>query len=216
MSDEIGHFENCLQIDAQFNCAVPGAQDRGGLDADDGNNFCVPGSDSTLIHINGCFNADGDWDAQSYQNDWPGTNPNFVVDRLLHPTPVLFTSPRTNGNTKNYSKVAFETDLPRIETEGSQDNPPFCDTTTGANCVNPPLGAQFYPFFSTRFDRGTCTWQEGGRFIPGTINNFGGSSSSEFGPLLRTVYPSPGFTTVHRFNNFNSGAIRNPCPVSSR
>ena len=73
MSDEIGHFENCLQLDANFNCAVPGSQDSGGLDEDDGNNFCVPGSDSLLIHINGCFSADGDWDGQSYRNDWPGT-----------------------------------------------------------------------------------------------------------------------------------------------
>ena len=28
-SDEIGHFENCLQIDANFNCTTPGAQDAG-------------------------------------------------------------------------------------------------------------------------------------------------------------------------------------------
>ena len=30
MSDEIGHFENCLQLDAELNCAVPGTQDPGG------------------------------------------------------------------------------------------------------------------------------------------------------------------------------------------
>ena len=46
-SDEIGHFENCLQLDANFNCATPGAQDQAsGLDEDDGNSFCVPGTDS--------------------------------------------------------------------------------------------------------------------------------------------------------------------------
>jgi hypothetical protein len=28
MSDEIGHFENCLTIDAQSNCTKPGSQDR--------------------------------------------------------------------------------------------------------------------------------------------------------------------------------------------
>jgi hypothetical protein len=125
----------------------------------------------------------------------------------------LFTSPVTNGRT-NYSTIAFETDLPRIEASDSQDNPPFCDRTTGANCVNPPNGAQFYPFFSTRDVNGTCTWQEGGPFIPGTTNDFGGSSTAEFGPLLKTVYPRPGFTTVNRFNNFNSGDRQNPCPVS--
>ena len=74
----------------------------------------------------------------------------------------------------------------------AQDNPPFCDRSTGANCVNPPIGAQFYPFYSTRIANGTCTWQEGGPFIPGTTNNFGGSSTSEYGPLLKTVYPAAG------------------------
>jgi hypothetical protein len=155
MSDEIGHFENCLQIDAQFNCAVPGAQDSAGLDPDDDNNFCVPAEDSTLVKINGCFSGDGDWDAQSYRPDWPGTDPNPARDRMLHPTPVTFTSPLANGHT-NYSTVAFEADLPRIEEADSQDNPPFCDPVTGANCVNPPNGAAFYPIFTTGNDNGTC------------------------------------------------------------
>ena len=212
-SDEVGHFENCLQIDTNFNCVTPGAQDASGIDPDDLNNFCVPGSDSSLVHINGCFSADSDWDAQSYRNDWPGTNPVPGQDRKLHPSPVLFTSPLTDNGTVNYSTVAFETDLPAIEVRGSQANPPFCNTTTGENCVNPPNGAQFYPFFSTRINHGTCTWQEGGPFIPGTKNDFGGSSTSEFGPLLQTVYPVAGFTTQLRYENFNSGDIANPCPV---
>jgi len=216
-SDEIGHFENCLQVDENFDCAVPGAQDQAsGLDPDDDNGFCVPGTDSTLVKIDGCFSADGDWDGQSYQKDWPGTNPNPVQDRKLHPTPVMFTSPLTRHGTKNYSTVAFEADLPRIEASDSQDNPPFCNRDTGADCVNPPNGAAFYPFYSTTNANGTCTWQEGGKFIPGTINDFGGSSTSEYGPLLKTVYPTvgpTGPTTVMRFNNFNSGDMRNPCPV---
>jgi hypothetical protein len=210
MSDEIGHFENCITLDAAFNCAVPGSQDPTGLDPDDGNNFCVPGTDSTLVKINGCFSADSDFDAQSYRNDWPGTDPNHGRDKAMHPTSVLFTSPLANGST-NYPTVAFETDLPRIEASDSQDNPPFCDTSTGANCVNPPAGAQFYPIFTTRIDKGTCTWQEGGPLIPGTKNTFGGTSTSEFGPLLQTVYPEAGPTTVTRYNNFNSGDMPNPC-----
>ncbi len=212
MSDEIGHFENCLAIDANFNCTTPGAQDSTGLDPDDGNSFCVPGTDSTLVMIDGCFSADGDWDGQSYRNDWPGTGPNRGQDKKLHPTPVLFTSPLANGRT-NYSTIAFETDLPRIEESDSQDSPPFCDVTNGANCVNPPNGAAFYPFFTTTENQRTCTWQEGGNFIPGTINHFGGSSTTEFGPLLQTVYPVAGPATILRYNNFNSGDLRNPCPV---
>jgi len=208
MSDEIGHFENCLAIDANANCTSPGAQDPS-LDADDAS--CLPGTDSTLVHIDGCLAPDEDFDGQSYRPDWPGTNPNVFLDRRLHPTPVLFTSPTTRGH--NYSTVAFETDLPRIEASDSQLNPPFCDRNTGANCVNPPNGAQFYPFYSTTVRNGTCTWQEGGKYLPFTTNNFGGSSTAEYGPLLKTVYPEPGFTTKELYNNFNSGDMANPCRV---
>jgi hypothetical protein len=206
MSDEVGHFENCLAIDANGNCTSPGAQDAS-LDADDSG--CVPGTDSTLVKIDGCFTSDVDFDGQTYHNDWPGTNPNPFLDRALHPTPVLFTSPLTRG--KNYSTIAFETDLPAIEVRGAQANPPFCDPVTGANCVNPPPGAQFYPFFSTTLRQGECTWQEGGPFIPGTVKNFGGSSTAEFGPLLHILYPEPGFTTATLMRDFNSGDMRNPC-----
>ena len=206
MSDEIGHFENCLAIDADGNCTSPGAQDPT-LDADDSG--CLPGTDSSLVKIDGCLTSDEDWDGQSYRKDWPGTNPNPFIDQALHPSPVLFTSPLTHG--RNYSTIAFETDLPGIEEEGAQANPPFCDPNTGANCVNPPAGAQFYPFFSTTFRQGTCNWQEGGRFIPGTVNDFGGSSTTEFRSLLKTLYPEAGFTPAVLIRNFSSGDLRNPC-----
>ena len=51
---------------------------------------------------------------------------------------------------------------------------------------------------------------------PGTtrpINNFGGSSTTEYGPLLATVFPVAGPTTVVRYDNFNSGTMPNPCRV---
>ena len=206
MSDEVGHFENCLAIDVNFNCTSPGSQDPS-LDGDD--NGCVPGTDSTVVKIDGCFTADQDYDGQTYRNDWPGTNPNPSVDRALHPSPLLFTSPLTRG--RNYSTIAFETDLPGIEVNGAQLNPPFCDPVSGANCVNPPPGAQFYPFFSTTFRQGGCTWQEGGKFIPGTVNDFGGSSTTEFGSLEKTLFPEAGFTTATLIRNFSSGDMRNPC-----
>ncbi len=207
MSDEIGHFENCLAIDAAGNCTQAGGQD-GKLDQDDIE--CVPGADSTVVKIDGCFFDDEDFDGQSYQQDWPGTNPNPAVDASLHPTPLVFTSPTTAG--KQYPTIAFETDLPGIEQKGAQFKPPFCNPKTGSNCVNPPRGAAFYPFFSNGFKRGTCVWQEGGDFIPGTTNDFGGSSSTEFGGLLKTVFPSTGFTTESTIENFNSGDMANPCP----
>jgi hypothetical protein len=225
-SDEIGHFEHCNTLDANFNCAVAGSDDAT-LDADDV--FCVPGEDSLLVQINGCFASDDDFDGPSYQNDWPGTNPNSKVDQRLHPEPLLFTSPTTvRGH--DYPTIAFEADLPAIESS--------CSTVTGVGCVNPPTGSQFYPFFSNRrlddgngnvdfsagkagndnrgkAGNGSCIWQEGGDFIPGTVRDFGGSAATEYGTLLSTTFPRAGFTTVQRFENFNSGDLPNPCTAKN-
>ena len=76
------------------------------------------------------------------------------------------------------------------------------------------MGAAFYPFFTTRMDNGTCTWQEGGNYIPGTINHFGGNSTSAYGPLLLTPYASTGNQIVYRYNNFQNDLGGNPCPHS--
>jgi hypothetical protein len=208
-SDWIGHFEHCSHVDNAFNCDGTSSDDPGGLDEDQDHNFCVPGSFSTVVKINGCFSSDADWDGPSYQNDWPGTNPDPAVDKAMHMQPLVFSSAKSDG--ESYPTVAFETDLPRIEAAGAQDNPPFCDRTTGANCVNPPEGAQFYPFFSTVQDKGGCKWAEGGNFIQGADYSYGANSTEEFGPLLRTPYPSPGWQIVNRYNNFNSGDLENSC-----
>jgi hypothetical protein len=210
-SDEIGHFENCIKLDdTGANCAVPGVFDGRTPDTDDGQDFCVSAADSALVKINGCLFDDEDFDGQSYRNDWPGTFPNPFLDAIFHPEPMRFTSPLINGHIP-VSTVAFEADLPRIEADDSQFDPPFCDRTTGAHCVNPPRGAQFYPIYTTAFVNGSCNWQQGGNFIPGTVEHFGGNSTREYGRLLQTPYPDTGFTIRKRFNNFNSGDFRNPC-----
>jgi hypothetical protein len=208
-SDEIGHFEHCSHVDNNFNCDGTSSDDPGGLDEDNDNNFCIPGSFSTVVKINGCFSSDEDWDGPSYQNDWPGTNPDPAVDKAMHMQPLKFSSAKSGG--ESYPTVAFETDLPRIEAAGAQDNPPFCDRTTGANCVNPPEGAQFYPFYSTVQDQGGCKWAEGGPFIQGADYSYGSNSTEEYGPLLLTPYPAPGWQIVNRYNNFNSGDLENSC-----
>ena len=104
----------------------------------------------------------------------------------------------------NYSQVAFEADLPRIEgsdfstTNNCQrhvSNP--ADPSPGSGCVNPPLGPNgpaFYPLYTTALSGGSCVWQQGGANIPGTTDNFGGSSTTEYGSLLLSDYPAPGFT----------------------
>ena len=143
--------------------------------------------------------------------NWPGTGRNRGQDQKYHTTPVTFTSPLFNGN-RNYDRIAFEADLPRIE---AADLGGICNRTTGANCVNPPPGANFYPIYSTRNNSGVgCIWQLGGIYIPGTKNTFGGTSTAEFGPLLFLDYPGPGFTRIHRTNDFRQVLSGNPCPHS--
>jgi hypothetical protein len=132
-------------------------------------------------------------------------------DAAFNPQSILFSSPTFNGGV-NYSRVGFEADLPRIQ---AADFGGICNRTTGAGCSNPPPGSNFYPFYSTR-DSGTvgCFWQLGGANIPGTTNTFGGNSSAEFGPLLFLDYPGPGFTPIHRTNDFRQILPSNPCPRS--
>lgn len=58
-----------------------------------------------------------------------------------------------------------------------------------------------------------CSWQEGADFIPGTVNDFGGSSATEFTHLISQIFPGAGNTPITRFENFNSGDLTNPCPA---
>ncbi len=204
-ADEIGHFEYCTTVNPDGTCAA-GASDPGGADGDDVG--CHAASESLRVQIGGCTGTDNDFDGVSYQPGWPGTSTNAGTDARLHPRSVLFSSPTFSGG-KNYSRVAFEADLPRIE---AADFGGACNRTTGANCVNPPPGSNFYPIFTTRNDKSVgCFWQLGGTHIPGTKNTFGGTSTTEFGPLLFLDYPGPGFTPIHRTNDFRQVLSSNPC-----
>jgi hypothetical protein len=203
-SDEIGHFEYCSNVNGDGTCAA-GATDPGGPDGDDA--LCLPPSESLRIQIGGCFATDNDFDGVSYQHTWPGSRTNPGQDNVLNPRSILFSSPRFN-DTQSYSRVAFEADLPRIEAADFGGN---CNRSTGANCVNPPPGANFYPIYSTRNTVNGCRWQLGGPNIPGTKNTFGGTSTVEFGALLFLDYPGPGFTPIHRTNDFRQVLSSNPC-----
>jgi hypothetical protein len=172
----------------------------------------------------GCLGADNDFDGPEYQaGTWPGS-PGAVASNVS--TPIQFSSPLFTGpgnsGLRNYQKAAFETDLPRIEgTDFSPNN--NCqrhvtnpaDPSPGSGCVNPPVGATFYPIFSTTTAAdGSCIWQEGGGSIPGTTNNFGGTSTAEYGGLLLSNYPAAGFTITQRYNNFQNVLGSNPCPAA--
>jgi hypothetical protein len=209
-SDEIGHFEYCSAVTEEGGDCL--ANNETALDADD--TGCFDAAFSLLVPVGGCISSDADFDGTSYQPDWPGTDPNRGQDAKYHPTAVTFTSPLFNG-TQNYSRVAFETDLPRIEA------PPtgICNRFTGENCVNPPPGSNFYPIYTTGSStqnpnpNGHCVWQFGGPYIKGTTNTFGGNSAAEYGPLLFSFYPNPDPAIRRRTNNFRNVLGSNPCPA---
>jgi hypothetical protein len=207
-SEEIGHFEYCADVADDGTCAGD-PSDPDGPDGDDVG--CFGPEDSLLVEIGGCFGTDNDFDGVGYQPNWPGSFADVHKDRRFHPTSVLFSSPRFNGG-QNFDRVAFEADLPRIE---AADFGGSCDRTTGANCVNPPPGSNFYPIDTTRPNAGVgCYWQVGGTHIPGTDRTFGGTSTAEFGPLLFLTYPGAGFTPVTRTNDFRRVLSTNPCKRS--
>ncbi len=219
-SDEIGHFEYCSTVSTEGGSCTSGSSDPPAIDE----NFCFDAAFASsfgLIPIGGCLDTDVEFDGPEYGLTWPGTFSNRAADASLHAQPVRFTSPlfRTSeGETANYSRVAFETDLPRIE---FATNPPCqrhfanpADSSPGAGCVDPPVGASFYPIYTTRGieDGENCTWQLGGALIPGTTNTFGGTSTAEYGSLLVSAYPAANGSATLRSNNFRHVLSTNPCP----
>jgi hypothetical protein len=205
-SDEIGHFEYCNNANAKGICASAGAN-APKKDSDD--TFCFNPKQSLLVQIGGCQFPDYDFDGVAYQPTWQGTLPDPVQDQRLHAESFLFTSPLTGG--QNYDRLAFEADLPTFEFFVG------CHQVSGDGCTNPPLGAQFYPIYSTRTGRGACGWQEGGTFIQGTSNTFGGTSSSEYGPILGVHYaPFPQFNFPILFEDFHNTLASNPCASTGR
>jgi hypothetical protein len=225
-TDEIGHFEYCAQVanDPISSCLKPLGPDTNnadvGPDPAGDDDFCLPASASLDVKIGGCGDIDGDFDSVSYTDSWPGSISNPVADRLLHPTSELFSSPTTVGGA-NFTSMAFESNISRDESADTEFqaavpcqrhflNP--MDPHPGVGCVNPPPGSVFYPFFSITGTGSACMWQEGGRYIPGTRREFGGSAAAEFGPLRVIHYPTAPFGFItERSNDFRSRIIPLPC-----
>lgn len=220
-SDEIGHFEYCDAVDFEGgNCLTTSSNDPPGLD----DAFCFDAAFASafgLLGIGGCIDGDADFDGVPYRRaTWPGTLESRRQERRLHAEPVVFSSPlffADEERTRNYDRVAFEADLPRIETN---TNPPCqrhivnpADPNPGAGCVNPPAGAAFYPIFTTQQSSQGCRWQLGGTHLPGTDQTFGGNSAAEYGPLLALTYPTRNNLTTVRYNDFRRVLSTNPCPA---
>jgi hypothetical protein len=233
-SDEIGHFENCegpnpipatpFGLDGLGNIVRCPAGNTEGFGAkvkpkDRDDTWCFPASEALRIHINGCTGTNSGFDGLDYQPVWPDGN------TQLHPEPILFSSPLTGEDYDvNYQRVAFEADLPRIESGR-------CNRTTGDGCTRIPIDdagnpVAFYPFFSTvgggsedsasrsngENDHATrCLWGFGND-LPGGTNNFG--RQAQWGSLLLTTYLA-GNGTINRYNNFRQVLSTNPCPAQS-
>ena len=233
-SDEIGHFDYCTG-------STPIPATEFGVDPTTGNpiscptgnfegvkgdkepaeaiksggddNFCFPASRSTLIKVSGCTDSNTGFDGVSYKPLWPDGS-------RTHPTSILFSSPLTGEDyNRNYSRSAFETDLPALEAS--------CTTmsATDPGCTLLPLTddgapANFYPYFSTRNggdnnnnqNRGQaqCMWQIGGA-IPDS-NLFG--RNAQYGTLLAQVHLRFGqHGATHVVYPDFQGAINNPCQL---
>lgn len=220
-SDEIGHFEYCSSVPGGFGaCGSDAANDPPSPNVDDVSCFDPSSIPTGFIHIGGCVDSDADFDGVSYRNNtWPGSLRNPFRDAELHAQPIMFSSPLFTdnaGHKENFSRVAFESDMPRIE---AATNPPCqrhlsnpADPNPGAGCVNPPVGADFYPIFTIRFDEDGCRWQEGGPFIPATLFNFGGNSKTEYGDILALTYPAANGQPRQIYEDFRRVLPFNPCP----
>jgi hypothetical protein len=194
-SDEIGHFEYCSNVNTSRGTCSGSAQE--GHDKD--GNFCFAPSSSLLVPIGGCLGLDDDFDGVPYQaSAWPGTG----ASATSVPAPVTFSSP-TFANGRNFSRVAFETDLPNLERHAG-----LCDATTGAGCAVPPPGVNFYPMFTTAKTGTSCLWREGGPSLPGAVDTFGGTPGAEYGGLLFLDYADGRFLEDNR-----NIVANNPCPA---
>jgi hypothetical protein len=206
-SDEIGHFDFCNDPSVAFGGSCSTKEGTGitkeAADADD--TACFDKTASTLVKVSGCLGTNTGFDGQSYRPVWPDGN------TRLHPTSVEFSSPWTNGS--RFDRVAFETDLPRIE------DATVCDRFTGAGCTlipttddlgptGAPMPALFYPFFSTTKVGGSCMWQLGSH-IPGSTNDFG--QNAQYGTLLANNYTDVGGGPTTRYNDFRQILSTNPC-----
>ena len=169
--------------------------------------FCFPkGSRSVLINGNaaketwpvaGCTqtfsqNGDLDFDGVDYRADWPNGSSSF-------PTSIRYVGPFSGGS--SYPQVQFETDV-----GGSSAR---CNVSTGKNCVTPPQGAKFYPFWTMTNKQklgtltpnaGSCTWNFGNVIANVTTNNFGKATqygtpdvARYGGTLTSPVKPNPEF-----------------------
>jgi hypothetical protein len=171
---------------------------HGDKDSDDAP--CFPGPT-----VAGCLGADIDFDGTSYRFDWPDGTRNNATSIAIHSVAgggIGPLSPTVTGDYDHpYPIIQFETDVSASEV-ACQPN--------GVDCVVPPAGAQFYPFYAlaTNRDNGddegeSCTLLYG-NFSGFGVENFG--RDAQYGP-----------SNLPWFFGQNSGGPRsNPCIPHSK
>jgi hypothetical protein len=201
--DEIGHFDYCTQIDKEGGKCVGDEGVPGDREQADGDDLgCFSGALSFLVKVTGCLGTNIGFDGVSYQPLWPDGN------SRLHPTPQYFSSPLTGEEySTNYSRVAFESDVPRITAE---DFGGTCDRDTGQGCFRRPVTddgtpARFYPYFSSGQQGDQCRWTIGTHVPHFSTRDYG--RLSQYGPLLRLTY----LDGSQRYNDFRKVLPTNPC-----
>ena len=213
MSDEIGHFENCLQLDARRQLREAGQlRTRARSTRTTATTSASPAPTRRWCKINGCFSGDEDFDGQSYRNDWPGTNPNPSVDRALHPSPVLFTSPLANGTT-NYSTIAFETDLPRIEADGLAGQPAVLRPDDRRELRQPAQRRAVLPVLHHRRARtARAPGRRAATSSPAPSTTSAAARRPSSGRCCRPSIPAAGFTTVALLQQLQQRRPTQPLP----
>jgi hypothetical protein len=204
--DEIGHFDNCTRIDKEGGTCVGDEGVPGDREQADGDDLsCFSGALSFLVKVTGCIGTNIGFDGVSYQPLWPDGN------RYLHPTPQYLASPLTGEEYgTNYSRVGFESDVPRIT---ATDLGGTCDRDTGQGCFRRPVTddgtpARFYPYFSSGQQGDRCRWTIGTHVPHFSTRDYG--RLSQYGPLLRLTYLD-GSGTVQRYNDFRKVLPTKPC-----
>jgi len=79
--------------------------------------------------------------------------------------------------------------------------------------VNPPVGAAFYPIYTTRHDAGRCLWQLGGPNIAGTQQSFGGNLHGRVRAHSGGFLPRANGQPKYIYENFHNTLAFNPCPA---
>jgi hypothetical protein len=204
---EVGHFDFCSKVDTTTGTCVGDEGVGSNKEPADSDDYgCFAPSQSTLIKIGGCEGENLGYDGTSYLPDWP----NGTASR---PTPFMFTSPLSGAayNT-NYPRIAFNTDLPDIESGNG-----YCNTQTGAGCSLYPqtddngAPAAFYPYYTTGTVGGACYWAPG-QDVPGfSTSDYG--KNTQYGSLLKVTYPELHGTISRSYNDFQGVLPDNPCPA---